>query len=162
MADDREGRAALWFVGTAAAAAVAGALWLMRQTLSGRSLRNAAHTSAGAARSRIRKAAELKDCAIHVVGLAPGIVELRGFVLREDQAHRAVELAQQPDEVHTVLNRLGVAEEESQLAATRRRFAAGAADLHETHWYGMGAGMGRRPRHRRHNGRDGADDGEQG
>lgn len=154
MAETQEGRGTLWFLGAAAAAAMAGAVWLMRQTLGGRSLRNAAHASAAAARSRVRKAPELKDCSIHVVGLAPGIVELRGFVLREDQAHRAVELAQQPDHVHTVLNRLGVVEQESQLAETRRRFAAGAADLHETHWYGMGAGMGRRARNRRRNGVD--------
>ncbi len=105
-----------------------------------------AGVSGRAARAAIRAEKRLEDSRIDVVPLADGIVELRGTVDTVDEARRAVELAQRPPAVRTVLNRLRVENEEERLARTRRRFAAGAADLHETHWYGMRSGMGRRRR----------------
>ncbi len=81
---------------------------------------------------------------IDVREVGPGIVELVGSVRTEDEAHRAVEVAQSIDGVTTVVNRLREEAEESHLAETRRRYDRGDGDLHETHRYGMGVGMGRR------------------
>jgi hypothetical protein len=81
--------------------------------------------------------------AVEVAALAPGIVELTGTVDSEEEAHRAVELAQRATGVRTVLNRIDVAPTESRLAGNRKRFETTTADGAQ-HWYGMGVGMGRR------------------
>ncbi len=139
-------RRAYWIVAGAAGAVFAGlGTWLVRRGMLGDLQDRAlASASARATRARVRGAPELEGCDIHVVPLADGIVELRGVVPTAACSHQAMELAQQPDAVHTVLNKLVVSSEETRLAANRRRFAAGAPALHETHWYGNRRGMGRR------------------
>lgn len=81
---------------------------------------------------------------IEVEALSDGIVELTGTVRDMEEVHRAVELAQRVPGVRTVLNRLDVEILGAHLEATRRRSAAGDADLASRRWYGIGIGMGRR------------------
>ncbi|MBI4410134.1 MAG: BON domain-containing protein [Gemmatimonadetes bacterium] len=81
---------------------------------------------------------------IEVAALAPGIVELSGRVRDDDEAHRAIQIVQRVPGVRTVLNRLELEVEATHLEQTRLRFAEGDAGLHETHWYGLGVGTGRR------------------
>ncbi|HEX7049787.1 MAG TPA: BON domain-containing protein [Longimicrobiales bacterium] len=73
-----------------------------------------------------------------------GIVELSGSVRDEEEAERAVRIAERVPGVRTVLNRLDIRILEEHLADTRRRGEAGEPALHETHWYGMGVGTGPR------------------
>lgn len=82
--------------------------------------------------------------AIDVAALGDGIIELTGTVATDDEARRAVEVAQAVDGVHTVVNRLTVGEVEQRLVQTRRRFQDGDSSLRESHWYGIRVGMGRR------------------
>lgn len=82
--------------------------------------------------------------AIDVAALGAGIIELTGVVHTLEEAHHAVDVAQGVDGVHTVINRMTVGDVEEHLAETRDRLRAGDAALHETKWYGMGVGMGRR------------------
>src|SRR5690606_18086143 len=63
--------------------------------------------------------------AIDVAALGDGIIELTGTVATDDEARRAVEVAQAVDGVHTVVNRLTVGEVEQRLVQTRRRFQDG-------------------------------------
>lgn len=81
---------------------------------------------------------------LRVSALTPGIVELSGTVEREEDAHRAVGLAQDAEGVHTVVNRLEVTGERSRLSRNRDRYEAGDPELTENHWYGQRVGMGRR------------------
>lgn len=88
--------------------------------------------------------AVLHNRPIEVAMLSDGIIELTGMVGSEDEAHRAVDRAQEVPGVMTVLNRLDIGDLESHLAETRERYEAGDAALHETRWYGMRVGTGRR------------------
>lgn len=81
---------------------------------------------------------------IEVEALSDGIIELTGTVRDMEEVHCAVELAQRVPGVRTVLNRLDIEILGAHLEATRRRSAAGDADLTTRRWYGMGIGMGRR------------------
>lgn len=81
---------------------------------------------------------------IEVGALTVGIVELTGPVRDEWESDRAVTIAQRVAGVRTVLNRLDHEMEEDHLELTQRRRELGDPSLHETHWYGMGVGMGRR------------------
>lgn len=76
--------------------------------------------------------------------VGPGVVELTGFVKDEAEAERAVALVQGVEGVSTVVNRLTARDLEKHLRETQQRFRSGDAALHETHWTGMGVGMGRR------------------
>jgi hypothetical protein len=82
--------------------------------------------------------------AIDVAALGNGIIELAGPVATEDEARRAVEVAQRVDDVHTVVNRLAIGTVEEHIVRTRRRFDDGDPALMETHWYGVRVGTGRR------------------
>jgi hypothetical protein len=81
---------------------------------------------------------------IEVEAIATGIIELTGTVDAEASADRAVQLTQAVPGVRTVLNRLDVAAELSQLESARRRADAGEPAFRETRWYGIGVGTGRR------------------
>jgi hypothetical protein len=81
---------------------------------------------------------------IDVAALGPGIIELTGNVQNAEEARHAVEIAQRVAGVHTVINRLTLGDLEEHLAETRARLRAGDPALHETQWYGMSVGMGRR------------------
>jgi len=97
---------------------------------------------------RVREALEtdevLRNRGLEIGVLAEGIVELTGTVRDEAEADRAVTLARRVPGIRTVLNRLDLEIIEDHLADTRRRFAEGEPSLHETHWYGIRVGMGRR------------------
>ncbi len=82
--------------------------------------------------------------AIDVAALGHGIIELTGVVNDENEAHRAVDIAQGIEGVDTVINRLTLGDVEKHLAFTRGRLRAGDERLQETHWYGMNVGTGRR------------------
>lgn len=78
---------------------------------------------------------------IEVAAVAPGLIELSGTVSSEDESHHAAEVVQTVHGVHTVLNRLDIAELESRLRKGRRRVIGTEPALR---WYGGGVGMGRR------------------
>lgn len=76
----------------------------------------------------------LSERALDVAALTPRIIELSGTVLDEDEADRAVALAQETSGATTVVNRLDVAVLDEHVQRTRRRNAAEGLD---------GAGAGR-------------------
>ena len=82
--------------------------------------------------------------AIDVAALGAGIIELTGTVGTEEEARRAVEVAQRVEDVHTVVNRLEIGAVEEHIVRTRRRFDDGDPALTESHWYGVRVGTGRR------------------
>jgi hypothetical protein len=81
-------------------------------------------------------------CPIDVAALGPGIIELSGNVPDEAAGARAAEVAGRVDGVHTVVNRVTVERVERHLAETRRRRAAGEAQLSASGWEGLSSGMG--------------------
>ena len=97
-----------------------------------------------AVRASLREDETLGQRGVLVTELGPGIVELAGMVDSADEMSGAVACAQRCDGVGTVVNRLAVRTEEERLAETRDRFQAGDPALTETHWTGLGVGMGRR------------------
>ena len=95
-------------------------------------------------RESFRSDEALSRRGVLVTEIGHGVIELSGMVDSADEVTAAVAAAQRVDGVTTVVNRLAVHEVESRLADTRTRFANGDAALTETHWTGMGVGMGRR------------------
>ena len=83
-------------------------------------------------------------CGIDVGAVGPGVIELSGQVGTAEELRRAVAVAQKVNGVHTVLNRLTIGVEESRIRGTRERYTNGDSALHESHWYGVGVGTGRR------------------
>lgn len=81
---------------------------------------------------------------IDIGSVGRGIVELSGWVDTDDEAEYAVTLARGVPGVVTVLNRLGVGDEEEALAEAARRRAEGDPALTEARWEGMQVGTGRR------------------
>lgn len=81
---------------------------------------------------------------IDIGSVGPRIIELAGWVDTDDEAEYAVTLARGVPGVDTVVNRLGVGEEEEALADAARRRAAGDPALTEAHWEGQQVGIGRR------------------
>ena len=81
---------------------------------------------------------------IDIGSLGPGIIELSGWVETEDEAEYAVTLARGVPDVETVVNRLGVGDEEEAIADAARRRAAGDPALTEARWEGMQVGIGKR------------------
>jgi len=79
---------------------------------------------------------------IEVAALAPGIVELSGGVETQDDSDRAMAVAQRASGVRTVLNRLDVLEESERAEDARRRPDGPGTPKADTHWTGMGVGMG--------------------
>ncbi|MFW6079518.1 MAG: BON domain-containing protein [Gemmatimonadota bacterium] len=88
--------------------------------------------------------AVLRHRAVQVEALADGIVELTGAVRTEEEAERALGLAEGSPGVRTVLNRLDVGILERQLEENRARYRSGDARYHATRWSGMGVGTGMR------------------
>ena len=86
----------------------------------------------------LREDPDLRGRGIDVAAIAPGIIELTGYVESELEAHHAVDVVQSVGGVRTVLNRLDLSAREQRL----RR--AGRAESGGSRWYGMGVGMGRR------------------
>jgi osmotically-inducible protein OsmY len=84
----------------------------------------------------------LGERGIDVGAISRGIIELSGSVYTDDEADRAVRLAQRVDGVDTVVNRLDV-EDDGHL---RGRFPLRDDDAarRETEWTGLNVGMGRR------------------
>lgn len=136
-----------WVVATGAGAGLA-AGYLLRRLRPGRS--TALEVEGRARRleddvvSALSSDAVLGGRPIEVAMLTDGIIELTGSVGTEEEGQLAVERAQDVPAVRTVLNRLDVGMLESHLAETRRRYDEGEPGLHETHWYGMRVGTGRR------------------
>lgn len=97
-----------------------------------------------AVREALRGDETLSRRGILVTELGPGVVELAGMVDSTGEMSGAVACAQRCEGVGTVVNRLAVRSEEERLAQTRDRFEAGDPALTETHWTGLGIGMGRR------------------
>lgn len=95
-------------------------------------------------RESLRADAALSRRGVLVTEIGNGVIELSGMVESADEMAAAVAAAQRVDGVTTVVNRLAAHEEEARLAETRDRFANGDPSLTETHWTGMGVGMGRR------------------
>jgi hypothetical protein len=86
----------------------------------------------------------LSERAIDVGAISRGIVELSGSVRTEEEAERAVRIANGVAGVQTVVNRLEVEAEAEQLGETRKRFEDGDPALRETRrWEGRRVGMGR-------------------
>ena len=86
---------------------------------------------------------------IEVAALAQGIVELSGGVETQDDSDRAMAVAQRAPGVRTVLNRLDVLEESERVEDARRRPDGPGTPKADTHWTGMGVGMGYRRQSRR-------------
>lgn len=95
-------------------------------------------------RESLRDDEALSRRGVLVTEVGSGVIELSGMVESSDEMSAAVAAAQRVDGVTTVVNRLAVREEEARLADTRMRFENGDASLNETHWTGIGVGMGRR------------------
>lgn len=95
-------------------------------------------------REALRSDDRLGQRGVLVTEVGTGVVELAGMVDSADEMSAAVAAAQRCEGVGTVVNRLAVRTEEEHLAETRQRFEAGDAALTETHWTGLGVGMGRR------------------
>jgi hypothetical protein len=83
----------------------------------------------------------LRDRAIDIGAISPGIIELSGIVTSDEESHRAVALANGVEEVRTVVNRLDVGSNQGS-SGIRRRFdfddAAGTFTRHEARVGGMG------------------------
>lgn len=86
----------------------------------------------------------MSERAVDIGSVGPGIIELAGWVETDDEAEYAVTLARGVPGVDTVVNRLGIGEEEEQLADAARRRAAGDPALTESRWEGLQVGIGRR------------------
>lgn len=86
----------------------------------------------------------MSERGIDIGSVGPGIIELAGWVDTEEESELAVTLARGVPGVDTVVNRLGVGDEEETLADAARRRAAGDPALTEAHWEGMHVGTGKR------------------
>ncbi len=149
MIPDRS-RQALW-TALGVSAGVATGLWLWRRM----GEREVPHLSAPNGWTRPRgSGAEVAEAlqrdrtlgrrAVEVDSIAEGVIELTGAVETQDEARRAVQIAQGTRGVHTVVNRLTLEEEENHRQETQQRRADGAPELQERQHYGMGVGMGTR------------------
>lgn len=86
----------------------------------------------------------MSERGIDIGSLGPGIIELTGWVDTDDEAEYAVTLARGVPDVDTVVNRLGVGEEEETIRDAARRRAQGDPAFTEARWEGMQVGIGRR------------------
>lgn len=86
----------------------------------------------------------LAERAIDIGAIGTGIIELAGWVESDDEADRAMTIAQGIPGVDTVVNRLMVDDEERELGDTIRRAKAGDPALNERGWEGQQVGTGKR------------------
>ncbi|MEW5931164.1 MAG: BON domain-containing protein [Gemmatimonadota bacterium] len=84
----------------------------------------------------------LGERGIDVGAISRGIIELSGSVYTDDEADRAVRLAQRVDGVDTVVNRLDVDDDGHRRGRSPLRDDDAAR--RETEWTGLNIGMGRR------------------
>jgi len=131
-------------VGLAAGTAAAGGTFLLRRSWRQRSQAGVYESLEIAVVDALCADDVAGACPIDVAALGPGLIELTGTVPDEAAGARAAEVAQRVAGVHTVVNRLVVEQLEHRLAETRRRRAAGAAELSAGGWEGLNSGMGSR------------------
>ena len=93
---------------------------------------------------RLRADKRLAGQPIEVAALATGIIELSGAVETRRDSELAVALARRAADVRTVLNRLDVLDEMDRVEQARRQDMGPGSARGETHWLGVGVGMGRR------------------
>jgi hypothetical protein len=86
----------------------------------------------------------LSERAIDIGSLGPGIIELAGWVEKEDEAEHAVTLARGVPGVETVVNRIVVGAREERFENAAQRVEDGDPALTEARWEGMRVGTGRR------------------
>ncbi len=86
----------------------------------------------------------LGERGIDVGAISPGIIELSGSVVTDEEGEHAVRVANGVPGVSTVVNRMELESELQRLERTRGRFEAGNAGLNEWAWQGRNVGMGRR------------------
>jgi hypothetical protein len=86
----------------------------------------------------------LGERAVDIGAIGSGIIELTGWVHDEDEADHAVTLTRGTPGVTTVVNRLSVRAEETEYAATAKRYEEGDPALTEARWEGQQVGTGRR------------------
>lgn len=86
----------------------------------------------------------MSERAVDIGAIGDGIIELTGWVQSEEEAGHAVTLTRGVPGVDTVVNRLAIRLEESQVRKSSRRYAAGDPALTEARWEGQGVGTGRR------------------
>ena len=125
-------------------AGTAAALWIARRRDGRANPQLETSPLERAVRERLREHEALGRRGVLVTEIGPGVVELAGMVNSTDEMSAAVSAAQRCEGVTTVVNRLAVRAEEARLADARQRLEAGDAALTETHWTGLGVGMGRR------------------
>jgi hypothetical protein len=92
----------------------------------------------------LRGHSDTGSCAIDVAAIAPGIVELSGFVPTHEVGQRAARLLHALPGVRTVVSRLEVGSYEARLADARGRRMSGEPETLERQWYGVRVGTGRR------------------
>ncbi len=93
---------------------------------------------------RLRADERLAGQPIEVAALATGIIELSGAVETRRDADLAVALARRAAGIRTVLNRLDILDEMDRVEGARHQDAGPGTAKGETHWLGVGVGMGRR------------------
>ncbi|MBA3891345.1 MAG: BON domain-containing protein [Gemmatimonadaceae bacterium] len=86
----------------------------------------------------------MSERGIDIGSAGPGVIELSGWVEVDAESDYAVTLAGGVPGVDTVLNRLGIGDEEEALADAARRRAEGDPALNESHWEGQRVGTGKR------------------
>lgn len=86
----------------------------------------------------------LAERAVDIGSEGEGVIELAGWVEREEEATHAVTLARGVPGVSTVVNRIAIGDEEHRFEDAARRFASGDPALTEAQWEGQQVGIGRR------------------
>jgi len=86
----------------------------------------------------------LAERAIDIGAIGTGVIELAGWVDNDDEAERAMTLAQGVPGVDSVVNRLMVDDEEQEISETLRRAQTGDPALESHRWEGKQVGTGKR------------------
>jgi osmotically-inducible protein OsmY len=86
----------------------------------------------------------LCERAVDIGSLGEGIVELAGWVDSEEEAEHAVTIARGVPDVVTVVNRLGIGDQEEAFEDAARRVREGDPALTDARWEGVRVGTGKR------------------
>jgi hypothetical protein len=92
----------------------------------------------------LRRDVETGECAIDVAAIAPGIIELTGYVPTAELGQRAARVLHALPGVNTVISRVEVGSYEARLADARGRYSRGEPETRDRRWYGVRVGTGRR------------------